>query len=63
MINDNEMGIRVLKQREGVTGKAVINWDFNHMNFSSIYSESTANDDFNGDEATPEDNDKIMSVD
>ena len=63
MINDKEMGIKVLKQREGVLGKVIINWDFNHMNFKSIYSESSANDEFSGDEATPEENDKIMSVD
>lgn len=60
MINDSEMGIRVLKQREGVTGKAVINWDFNHMNFSSIYSESNNN---SGDEVSQETNDKIMNID
>lgn len=63
MINDKEMGVKVLKQREGVLGKVIINWDFNHMNFKSIYSESSANDEFSGDEATPEENDKIMSVD
>ena len=62
MINDNEMGVRVLKQREGVLGKAIINWNFNIMNFKSIYSESSVNT-FEGDEATPEDSDKIMSVD
>ena len=47
MINDNEMGIRVLKQREGVNGKTIINWDFHHMKFNSIYSESeeSASDD------------------
>lgn len=39
MLNDSEMGIRVLKQREGVLGKAIINWDFHNMNFSGIYSE------------------------
>lgn len=39
MYNDNEMGIRVLKQREGITGKIVINWDFHKMNFKGIYSE------------------------
>lgn len=39
MYNDNEMGVRVLKQREGVTGKAVINWDFHKMNFRGIYAE------------------------
>lgn len=63
MFNDKEMGVKVLKQREGVLGKVIINWDFDKMNFKSIYSESTANDDFNGDEATAEENDKIMSVD
>lgn len=61
MINDNEMGVRVLKQREGVLGKAIINWDFHRMNFKSIYAESSA--DNNSDNRTPEDNDKIMSVD
>lgn len=63
MINDREMGVKVLKQREGVLGKVIINWDFDHMNFKSIYSESSASDEFSGDEATPEENDKIMSVD
>lgn len=63
MFNDKEMGIKVLKQREGVLGKVIINWNFDKMDFKSIYSESSANDDFNGDEATPEENDKIMSVD
>ena len=63
MINDREMGVKVLKQREGVLGKVIINWDFDHMNFKSIYSESSASDEFSGDEATPEENDKIMNVD
>ena len=61
MINDREMGIKVLKQREGVLGKVIINWDFDHMNFKSIYSESTASDDSADGEV--EENDKIMSVD
>lgn len=61
MINDNEMGVRVLKQREGVLGKAIINWDFNHMNFKSIYSESSASD--NAESGSEEPNDKIMGVD
>lgn len=61
MINDNEMGVRVLKQREGVLGKAIINWDFDTMNFKSIYSESVAGDSL--DEDSEEDNNKIMSVD
>lgn len=44
MISDREMGIRVLKQREGTLGKVVINWDFEIMNFSGIYSESKEDD-------------------
>lgn len=59
MINDNEMGIRVLKQREGVTGKAVINWDFHKMNFSGIYSEKNEID--TGDSVDGDDS-KIMSI-
>lgn len=62
MINDREMGIKVLKQREGVLGKAVINWDFDHMNFKSIYSDK-AEDDFSGVADDDSDSgDKIMSV-
>lgn len=45
MFNDNEMGLRVLKQREGLTGKVIMNWDFHHMNFSSVYSEEEDTDD------------------
>lgn len=61
MINDNEMGVRVLKQREGVLGKAIINWNFNIMNFKSIYSDSDSGD-FDNEDATSDDG-KIMSVD
>ena len=39
MFNDNEMGLKVQKQREGILGKVVINWDFTTMDFSGIYSE------------------------
>ena len=60
MINDNEMGVRVLKQREGILGKAIINWDFSNMNFKSIYSESSAGDEIGEDS---DDESKIMSVD
>lgn len=63
MINDKEMGIKVLKQREGVLGKVIINWNFDKMNFKSIYSESSANDDFEGENQEPEEDSRIMSVD
>lgn len=48
MINDREMGLKVLKQREGTLGKMTLNWDFDHMNFSEIYMEQSAD---NADEA------------
>lgn len=59
MINDREMGIKVLKQREGVLGKVVINWNFDSMNFKSIYSEDTSDNE--EDVSTEEDN-KILSI-
>ena len=63
MIADREMGIRVVKQREGTLGKVVINWDFHSMNFSSIYSEveSDAQQDFSGD-TEEDDNNAIIGM-
>ena len=57
MINDREMGIKVLKQREGVLGKVIINWDFDIMSFSSIYSETSENEEKENSD------DKVMSID
>lgn len=39
MINDREMGIKVVKNREGVGGKVILSWDFTTMTFKGIYSE------------------------
>ncbi len=44
MINDREMGIKILKQREGTLGKLTMNWDFDTMNFSEIYLEADKDD-------------------
>lgn len=44
MLNDREMGIKILKQREGSLGKVVVNWDFETMDFSDIYSEEGGDD-------------------
>ena len=38
MIEDKEMKLKVLKQREGTLGSVVLNWDFSTMNFKSIFS-------------------------
>ena len=43
MIADNQMAVKVQKQREGTLGKVVINWNFKKMDFSSIYSEVDEN--------------------
>ena len=45
MINDHEMGISVLKNREGDSGKITYSWDFTCMDFSEIYSEMPTEDD------------------
>ena len=58
MINDREMGIKVLKQREGVLGKVIINWDFDRMNFKSIYSEG--DDSFDSEEES--DNSAVIGM-
>ena len=39
MLEDKEMKIKILKQREGVTGSVMLNWDFSTMDFSAIYSD------------------------
>lgn len=41
MINDHEMGLKVLKQREGTLGKMTLNWDFDNMDFSEIFMEQS----------------------
>ena len=41
MLEDREMKVKIFKQREGVTGSVMLNWDFSTMDFSSIYSDVT----------------------
>ena len=60
MINDKEMGIKVLKNREGLSGKTIINWDFSVMNFNSIYSEEV---ETNEGENSYDREDTIIGVD
>lgn len=45
MMADREMCVKVLKQREGVTGKVTMNWDFSTMNFDEIYSDAKVEED------------------
>jgi replicative DNA helicase len=39
MFREHEIGLKVLKNREGMTGKIILHWDFRTMNFSEIDSE------------------------
>ena len=41
MINEKEMRLDVLKQREGVLAKIMMNWNFDVMDFTEIYSENS----------------------
>ena len=59
MFEDKEMEIKVLKQREGMLGKVVINWDFTRMNFDSIYSEGESSFD---EEQKEEESEEVSSL-
>lgn len=39
MYTDKEMCVKILKGREGGTGKAMLSWDFSNMQFKEIYNE------------------------
>lgn len=43
MIEDRESCVKVIKNREGILGKVMVNWDFDTMDFSSIYSTDKDN--------------------
>ena len=62
MINDREMGIKVMKNREGVGGKVILNCDFTTMTFTGIYSEGAElPEEANGGEE-PEEQDAIIGM-
>ena len=50
MINDREMKVKILKQREGILGSVMLNWDFTTMNFSAIYSETAEGTSYEADD-------------
>lgn len=54
MINDKEMGLKVLKQREGILGKLLLNWNFDIMDFSEIYADTNEIEDFEDEEDSTE---------
>ena len=61
MFQDHEMGLKILKQREGTLGKIMLNWDFYSMNFSEIYSD--ADEDFSDDSKSGSQKDNTISID
>ena len=60
MYADKEMGLKVLKSREGMTGKCVIMWDFTCMRFDNIYGESDSSSEVDNSRDM---SDNILSVD
>ena len=62
MLSDREMCLKVLKQREGVTGKVMMNWNFDVMDFSEIYAE-TSDTDFEDESDSPADSGNTMNID
>lgn len=50
MINDKEMGLKLLKQREGELAKFQLNWNFDIMDFSEIYTTYAKSSDENSSE-------------
>ena len=61
MLSDREMCLKVLKQREGVTGKVMLNWNFDTMDFSEIYAET--NDTNFTDDGTPIEANNTIDID
>ena len=59
MINDREMGLKSLKNREGENGTLRLNWDFSCMDFSEIYSDV----DTSGKEESNDNFDDTIEVD
>lgn len=56
MISDKEMGLKLLKQREGTLGSMTMNWDFDCMDFSELYVEKDGeSEDFDDDYDDSED--------
>ena len=45
MREDREMKVKVLKQREGILGYVMMNWDFSTMNFEPIYATAEQSED------------------
>ena len=59
MCSDHEMCVKLLKTREGSTGKLTMTWDFSNMQFEEIYNEKSDG----GEISDKEDNDEEIEED
>jgi replicative DNA helicase len=59
MYSDHEMCVKLLKTREGSTGKLTMTWDFSNMQFEEIYNEKSDG----GEISDKEDNDEEIEED
>ena len=50
MIEDKEMKVKILKQREGTLGNVVLSWDFSTMDFSTLYSETQSDNNISNED-------------
>ena len=48
------MALKVLKQREGILGKILLNWNFDVMDFSEIYADTNEQEDFESEDDSTE---------
>lgn len=63
MIADQEMCIKVIKQREGECGRVMMTWDFEHMKFSGIYSEKESGDSYSDEDSEEVGNNTLEEID
>lgn len=62
MIQDREMKVKILKQREGVLGSVMLNWDFTKMDFSAIFSETVEGKSYEESEEEEEFDDGVIGL-
>lgn len=62
MINDREMALKILKQREGTLGKILLNWNFDVMDFSEIYADTQEPEDFEDENSGKSSKDNTLNI-
>lgn len=66
MYTDRELGVKILKGREGGTGEVRMSWDFSTMQFKQIYGEKSdgtqSYEDFAEEETPEDDGEKFVDI-